>query len=146
MKVILKKFVKNVGRVGDVVEVSDGYAKNFLFKQNLAVPANAENMNTNNQQKQAEARAKAEAKAEAIRIKGIIDGTSVTIKATIGKNGNLFGSITNKEISEELAKQNINVDKKKIVLDKTIKTLGTYKVVCKLYPEIVANLTVVVTE
>lgn len=142
MKVILKKQVKNVGRAGDVVDVSDGFAKNFLFKQNLAVPANAENVNINNLQKKSEAKAKAEAKAEAGRLAEVLKNTTVTIKASIGKNGTLFGSVTNKEISEELAKLGIEIDKKKIVLDQPIKTLGKHKVVCKLYPEIQAVLQV----
>lgn len=144
MKVILKKMVKNVGRAGDVVNVSDGYAKNFLFKQDLAIPATAENMNVNNIQKQAEARAKAEAKAEAIELARVLKNVTVTVKATIGKNGNLFGSVTNKEISEELLKLSYNVDKKKIVLSEPIKTLGTYKVALKLYPEVSGELNVVV--
>lgn len=144
MKVILKKTVKNVGRAGDVVDVSDGYGKNFLLKQNLAVLANAENMNVNNLQKKSEAKAKAEAKAEAERIAKILKETTVRVKATIGKNGSLFGSVTNKEISEELNKMGLNVDKKKIILDAPIKSCGNYKVVCKLYPEVSSTLQVVV--
>jgi len=146
MKVILKKIVKNVGRAGDVVEVSDGYAKNCLLKQGLAVPANAENLNTNNMQKKAEEKAKREAKAAAEEMKKILETKTVTIKATVGKNGNLFGSITNKEISEELMRQNLDVDKKKIVLDSPIKSLGNFNVTVKLYPEVTTVLKVVVTE
>lgn len=142
MKVILKKMVKNVGRAGDVVDVSDGYAKNCLLKQNLAIPANAENLNINKMQKQSEAKAKAEAKAEAIKLAEVLKNTVVKVKATIGKNGTLFGSVTNKEISEELTRMGLDVDKKKIVLDQPIKALGNYKVVCKLYPEVSANLAV----
>ena len=144
MKVILKKMVKNVGRAGDVVVVSDGYAKNCLFKQNLAIPANAENLNVNTLQKKAEERAKAEAKAEAIRLAEIFKNLTITLKATIGKNGTLFGSVTNKEIADGLAKAGYEVDKKKIVLDQPIKALGTYKVNCKLYPEVSGVITVVV--
>jgi len=144
MKVILKKMVKNVGRAGDVVDVSDGYAKNFLLKQDLAIPANAENMNINKLQKQSEAKAKAEAKAEAIRLSGVLKETTVIVKATIGKNGTLFGSVTNKEISEELVKMGLDIDKKKIILNQPIKALGNYKVTCKLYPEVTAIVNVVV--
>ena len=144
MKVILKKQVKNVGRAGDVVDVSDGYAKNFLFKQQLAVPASAENMNVNTLQKKAEERAKDEAKAEAIKLAEILKNETVKIKATIGKNGTLFGSVTNKEISEELLKMGYEVDKKKIVLSAPIKALGGYTVQLKLYPEVSANLKVLV--
>lgn len=144
MKVILKKQVKNVGRAGDVVEVSDGYAKNFLFKQQLAIPANAENMNVNTLQKKAEEKAKAEAKAEAIRLAEIFKNVVVKVKATIGKSGTLFGSVTNKEIAEELKNMGYDVDKKKIVLSSPIKSLGNYKVALKLYPEVSANLSVIV--
>ena len=144
MKVILKKQVKNVGRAGDVVEVSDGYAKNFLFKQQLASPANAENMNVNTLQKKAEEKAKAEAKAEAIRLAEIFKNVVVKVKATIGKSGTLFGSVTNKEIAEELKNMGYDVDKKKIVLSSPIKSLGSYKVALKLHPEVSANLSVVV--
>lgn len=142
MKVILKKMVKNVGRAGDVVDVSDGYAKNCLLKQNLAIPANAENLNINKMQKQSEAKAKAEAKSEAIKLAEVLKNTVVKVKATIGKNGTLFGSVTNKEISEELTRMGLDVDKKKIVLDQPIKALGNYKVVCKLYPEVSTTLAV----
>ena len=144
MKVILTKHVKNVGRAGDVVDVSDGYGKNFLLKQNLAVPANAENMNINKLQKQSEAKAKAEAKADAIKMAEVLKNTVVKVKASIGKNGTLFGSVTNKEISEELSRMGLDVDKKKIALNQPIKALGNYKVLCKLYPEVSATLEVVV--
>lgn len=146
MKVILKKLVKNVGKAGDVVEVSDGYAKNCLLKQGLAVPASADNLNTNNLQKKAEEKAKREAKAAAEEMKKILDNLTLTIKATVGKNGNLFGSITNKEIADELLKQKLDVDKKKIVISSPIKTLGNYQVTVKLYAEVSAKLKVVVCE
>ena len=144
MKVILKKMVKNVGRAGDVVEVSDGYAKNCLLKQNLAIPASAENLNVNTLQKKAEERARAEAKSEALKLAEVFKNLTITIKATIGKNGTLFGSVTNKEIADGLAKAGYEIDKKKIVLDQPIKALGTYKVNCKLYPEVSGTITVVV--
>ena len=146
MKVILKKLVKNVGKAGDVVEVSDGYAKNCLLKQGLAVPASADNLNTNNLQKKAEEKAKREAKAAAEEMKKILDNLTLTIKATVGKNGNLFGSITNKESADELLKQKLDVDKKKIVISSPIKTLGNYQVTVKLYAEVSAKLKVVVCE
>lgn len=142
MKVILKKQVKNVGRAGDVVDVTDGYAKNFLLKQQLAIPASAENLNVNTLQKKAEEKAKAEAKKEALIIAEKLKNEVVKIKVTIGKNGTLFGSVTNKEISEELSKMGYEIDKKKIVLSSPIKTLGEFKVVVKLYAEVSANLKV----
>ncbi len=144
MKVILTKDVKAQGKKGDIINVSDGYASNFLFKQGLAVPANLGNVNINSREKAAEAKAKAEAKAAAEELAAKINRMGVTIPAKIGKNGQLFGSITNKEIADELAKQGLEIDKKKIVLDGPIKAQGTYKVQIKLYAEVSAKLTVVV--
>ena len=146
MKVILKKVVKNLGKEGDVVNVSDGYARNFLFKQGLAVEANAVNMNENNQAKQAQARQFEQDKQEAIALANKLSNIVVTIKVATGKNGQLFGAVTNKEISEELAKLGFNVDKKKIVVNAPIKTLGNYEVLCKLFIEVSCKLKVEVKE
>ena len=146
MKVILKKMVKNLGKEGDVVNVSDGYARNFLFKQGLAVEANAVNMNENNQAKQAQARQFEQDKQEAIALANKLSNIVVTIKVATGKNGQLFGAVTNKEISEELAKLGFNVDKKKIVVNAPIKTLGNYEVLCKLFIEVSCKLKVEVKE
>lgn len=144
MKVILTKQVKNVGKAGDVVNVSDGYAKNFLFKQGLAIEANQENMNVNTQAKQKAERERAMQKAEAEALAVKLKDIEVVVKASTGKNGQMFGSVTNKEISEELEKMGYNVDKKKIVLNAPIKNLGTYEVTCKLFPEVTCKLKVVV--
>ena len=146
MKVILKKMVKNLGKEGDVVNVSDGYARNFLFKQGLAVEANAVNMNENNQAKQAQARQFEQDKQEAIALANKLSNIVVTIKVATGKNGQLFGAVTNKEISEELAKLGFNVDKKKIVVNAPIKTLGNYEVLCTLFIEVSCKLKVEVKE
>ena len=146
MKVILKKVVKNLGKEGDVVNVSDGYARNFLFKQGLAVEANTVNMNENNQAKQAQARQFEQDKQEAIALANKLSNIVVTIKVATGKNGQLFGAVTNKEISEELAKLGFNVDKKKIVVNAPIKTLGNYEVLCKLFIEVSCKLKVEVKE
>lgn len=144
MKVIFLDNVKGVGKKGEIKEVSDGYANNFLFKQKLAVPATAGNLNVNKGQKEAQARAKAIEKAEAEAMKVKLEKVQVQIGATIGKNGSLFGSITNKEISDELAKMGLVVDKKKIVLDSPIKAVGNYVVSVKLYTDVNAKLKVVV--
>ena len=110
------------------------------MKQNLAVLANAENLNVNTLQKKAEERAKAEAKAEALQLAEVFKNLTITLKATIGKNGTLFGSVTNKEIAEGLAKAGYEPDKKKIVLDQPIKALGVYKVNCKLVKNKLHNI------
>ena len=133
MRVILVKDVKAQGKKGDVIEVSDGYANNFLLKNKLAIPANAGNMNINNRQKAEEARRIAEetakAKADAEKLKDV----GLTFEIEMGERGKAFGSISAKEISEELAKLGYKIDKKNINLAKPIKTEGVFVVDVKLY-------------
>ena len=133
MKVILLKDVKSQGKKGDVINVSDGYANNFLFKNGLAVPANQANVNTNNKQKEAEAKRIAEetaaAKADAEKMKTM----ELVFNIEVGANGKAFGSISGKEIAEELSKKGIAIDKKQVVLNNPIKMVGNYDVEIKLY-------------
>ncbi len=143
MKVILKQDVKGLGKMEDLVNVSDGYARNYLFPRGLAAEANAGNINVMNTKKQAEKskrdRELAHAKELALKVKE----TVVVIKSKSGENGKLFGSITSKDISDKLKSDfNIDIDKKKIVLPDPIKSLGTTEVEVKLYPEVSAKLTV----
>lgn len=141
MKVILKEDIKGVGKKDQVINASDGYARNFLFPKNKAVEANAENMSklkakqdSNNYRKEQE---KEEAKRTADKISKIM--LKIPVKA--GENGKIFGGVSTKEISELLEKNyQIKVDKKKIELKETIKTLGTTNVNIKLYEGVVANL------
>ena len=133
MKVILLKDVKSQGKKGDVINVSDGYANNFLLKNNLAVPANASNVNTNNRQKAEEARIIAEETARAKELAKKLSDTGIDFEIEMGERGKAFGSISSKEISEELAKLGFVVEKKNINLDKPIKTEGTFIVDVKLY-------------
>ena len=144
MKVILQKDVKGQGKRGQLVNVSDGYARNFLFPKNLAVPANADNMNKMIMQDKAqEAAEKAEAEAIAEKLKAVV----VKIPAKAGTGGRLFGAVTSKEISEALQAQcGLNVAKTKIVQDEPIKSFGTYQLKCKLGYEITGTLNVVVSE
>jgi len=140
MKVILLKDVKAQGKRGDVINVSDGYANNFLLKNGLAVPANKENVTKNDKEKAAAAKLHAEQKAEAEALKKVLEGLTVEVKTSVGANGKAFGSITNKEIEDELAKLGITLDKKKITIDSPIKTVGNFVVTCKLFPEVSAAL------
>ena len=147
MKVILNADIKGVGKKNEIINASDGYARNFLFPKKLAVPADAQNMNVLNAKKASEQHKKnvefEEAKKTQEKMKEIV----VKIKTKAGENGKTFGSITSKEISENLEKQfKIKVDKKKISLPEQIKTLGTYIVDVKLFEGVVGKLTVVVTE
>ena len=133
MKVILVKDVKAQGRKGDTINVSDGYANNYLFKNGLAIPANQANVNINTRQKENEAKRIAEetakAKADAEKLKDV----TVNFQIEMGERGKAFGSITGKEISEELGRLGFVVDKKDVVLSKPIKTEGLFEVELKLY-------------
>ena len=142
MKVILLKDVKAQGKKGDVINVSDGYANNFLLKNGLAVPANQANMNTNNKQKEAEAKRIAEETAAAKAIAEKIKDMELQFAIEVGERGKAFGSIGGKEIAEALAKQSIVVDKKAVVLDSPIKREGVYEVDLKLYKGVSAKLKV----
>ena len=147
MKVILKQDVKGSGKKGQLIEVSDGYARNFLLARGLAMEANAQNMNVLKAKEASAAhhaqvdRENAEAAAKALNDK------TVKIVAKAGTGGRLFGSVTSKDIAAELKKQlKVDVDKKKIVLDSDIKAFGTYPVEIKLYSGVAAKINVMVAE
>jgi len=141
MKVLLLKDVKNLGKAGEVKEVADGYGKNFLIGKGLALHASTEVLNRHKAEQKKLALKKEEEIAKAKDLAQKISSTKLTIKHKVGANGHLIGSVTNKEISEELEKQfSIIIDKKNIALDTKIKTIGIFEVVCKLGHSIVANL------
>ena len=147
MKVLLLQDVKGKGKKDTIVDVSDGYARNFLLPKGVAVEANAKIMNDyKNKQaakKHHEEMEKAAAKETAERLSGIV----VKIYATGGADSRLYGAVTSKEISEELEKQHgIIVDKRKIVLEDPIKAYGSYTLDAKLYPEISGKINVIVTQ
>lgn len=142
MKVILTQDVKSQGKKGDIINVSDGYARNFLFKNNLAVEANAANVNSINIKKAADAHRKQEEKAAAAELAKKLDATEVTVSIKTGENGRLYGSLGGGDIAAALEEKGIEIDKRKIVLTSPIKVLGTYKVSVKPYAEITATLTV----
>ena len=147
MKVILQQDVKGQGKRGQLVNVSDGYARNFLFPKNLAVPANADNMNKMIMQDKAKkaqmAAEKAEAEAVAAKLKEIV----VKIPAKAGTGGRLFGAVTSKEIADALqAQHGIAIPKTKIVQDEPIKAFGGYELKVKLGYEVTGTLKVVVAE
>ena len=137
MKVILQQDVKGQGKKGQMVEVSDGYGRNFLLPRKLAVEATAENVNTMKMQDRARQARLAEEKAAAQALAERLKGVQVNIKARAGQGGKLFGSITSKEISEELKAQfGLDVGKSKIVLSDPIKSFGAFDVKCKLGSEV----------
>ena len=147
MKVILQQDVRGQGKKGQMVEVSDGYGRNFLLPRKLAVEATAENVNTMKMQDKAKQARMAEEKAQAQATAEQLKGCQVKIKARAGQGGRLFGSITSKEISEELkAQYAIDVNKSKIVLSEPIKSFGSFEVKCKLGSEVSGTIYVLVGE
>lgn len=143
MKVILLEDIKGVGKKDEVINASDGYARNFLFPKKLAVPADTGNMSRLNAKKASEAHKKELEIQKAKELANIIDKIELLIKVKAGENGKIFGGVTNKEISEELKKvHNLEIDKKKIVLKENIKNLGRFNVDVRLYEGIVSKLTV----
>lgn len=147
MKVILQQDVKGQGKKGQLIEVSDGYARNFLLPKKLALPATADNMNVMKQQEAARKAQMEREKAEAQAIAEKLAGCMVKISAKAGQGGKLFGSVTSKEISDALAQQfGMDVAKNKIVLPDAIKQFGTYQVKAKLGYEVSGTINVVVSE
>ncbi|MDD6612408.1 MAG: 50S ribosomal protein L9 [Butyricicoccus sp.] len=147
MKVILQQDVKGKGKKGQLVEVSEGYGRNYLLPRKLAILATADNMNQMKQaeesRKHREAVERAEAEANAKKFEEIM----VHMTAKGGTSGRIFGSVTSKEIAAQLKKEHgIEINKQKIVLDEAIKTFGTFELKVKLYPEVVGKLKVQVTE
>lgn len=147
MKVILRQDVKGQGKKGQLVEVSDGYARNFLLPRKLAVEASADAMNTMKLQEKAKLAKMAAEKAQAEAIAEQLKGCQVKLNARAGAGGKLFGSITSKEIAEALKVQhNIELNKSKIVQDEPIRTFGAFQLKVKLGYEVVGTLYVLVTE
>lgn len=147
MKVILSQDVKGQGKKGQMVNVSDGYARNFLLPRGLAVEANNANVNTMNTQNAAKEHHKEMALKAAQELAARIEGKTVTLTAKMGENGKLFGSITVKEIAEAIEKSlGVSVDKKKVDLANPIKGAGVYGVTVKLHPSVTAKVNVAVKE
>ena len=146
MKVILLQDVKSVGKKGDVVNISDGYARNFLFPKKLAQEANDVNMHILNKKNEADRKKKTAEIEAAQKLANELKDKEVVIYTKAGEGGKLFGAITSKDISQEMDKQlNVSVDKKKIVIN-TIKNIGIYTAEVKLYPEISTKIKVVIKE
>ena len=147
MKVILLQDVKGKGKKGQMLEVSDGYARNFMLPKKLAIEATPDAINTMKMNDKATAERIAREKAEALEISKKLRAMTLTVKAKGGGAGRLFGSVTNQEIADALEKNGgIKLDKRKIVIADPIKAVGTYTVTCKLGYEISAPLTVKIEE
>ena len=146
MKVILTQDVKGKGKKGQMIEVSDGYARNFMLPKKLAIEATADAINTMKMNDKATQERIAREKAEALETSKKLRAMTLVVKAKGGGAGRLFGAVTNAEIASALEKQGIKLDQRKIVLNETIKNVGTYTATCKLGYEINAPLTVKIEE
>ncbi len=143
MKVILQTDVKGMGKRGEIVNTSDGYARNYLFPRKLAIEADKQNLNEWSAKKSSEAHKKELEKQKAIKIKEKIEKEVLTVKVKAGENGKTFGSITSKEISENIEKEfKETVDKKKINITEPIKTVGRHTVELRLFEGVTAKLQV----
>lgn len=147
MKIILQQDVKALGKKGDLVEVSDGYARNFILPKKLGVEANNANLNDLKLKKANEEKVAAENLAKAQELKKELEGKIINVAIKSGEGGKTFGAVTGKEIAQAAKEQyGFEVDKKKIVLKESIKNLGTYEVPLKLHPKVTATLRVRVDE
>lgn len=147
MKVILLQDIKNVGKKDEIINSSDGYARNYLFPKKLAVEATKDNLNQLKARQETAKRKKEQEKEEAKQLAEKLKKITLSIQVKAGENGKIFGGVTAKEIAENLKEQqSIEIDKKKIIVKETIKALGNYSVEIKLYEGISANLAVSVRE
>ena len=147
MKVILLQDVKSLGKKGEIVNVNDGYARNFILPKKLGLEANGKNMNDLKLQKNNEAKVAKEHLEAAKELAKQLEAGKVEVAIKVGEGGKVFGSVSNKEIAGEVKKQlGLEIDKKKVQLKDALKTLGTHKVPVKLHPEVTAEVTVEVKE
>lgn len=143
MKLILQQEVKKLGKKGDVIEVSEGYARNYLLPQKLAIPATSGNLNAARQQKDIEAHKAKRLLDEARLHAAQLAKLKVTVAVKTGEGGKLFGSVTSKDIADALkAQHGIELDKRKIELKEAVKNLGSFQVVIKLHPEVATQIEV----
>lgn len=147
MKIILLQDVKSLGKKGEIVNVNDGYARNFILPKKLGLEANGKNMNDLKLQKNNEAKIAKEHLEAAKETAKQLEAGKVEVAIKVGEDGKVFGSVSNKEIAAEVKKQlGLEIDKKKVQLKDALKTLGTHKVPVKLHPEVTAEVTVEVKE
>lgn len=143
MKVILQKDVKKIGKKGEVVEVAEGYGRNYLLPRGLAVEASAGNMRQVDQRKQAESKKAERELRDAQKMEKALQRDALTVQAKVGEGGKLFGSITTQEITDQLRKQfSVEIDKRKVELKEPIKSLGEHSAVVKVHPKVHVPITV----
>ena len=141
MKVILKEDVRNIGTMGQIVDVADGYARNFLVPKGLAVDANVKNIRAMEHAKKTIQEKAKKIRGQAQDLSDKIANMTIMIKAKSGEEGKLFGSVTSMDIAEQMKNQGIDIDKKKIVIEEPIKRLGSYSVGIKLHSDVTTQVT-----
>ncbi len=147
MKIILLQDEKKLGKKGDIIEASDGYARNYILPKKIGVEATAKNMNDLKLQKANDAKVAQEQLDAAKKLAGELEAKQVVVKIRAGENGKAFGSVSTKEIAAAVKEQhNLEIDKKKIQLPEALKNFGSYEVTVKLHPQVTAKLTVKVSE
>ena len=144
MRIILKQDIHDLGLEGDIVDVARGYARNYLIPKGIALEANAQNIKLTEMQRKKIEVMRLEAREEAEKVKENMSDIVITISQKVGEENKLYGSVTSMDIAAHLEKQGITIDRRKIVLDKPIKTVGEHEVAVKLYPEVTAYIKVVV--
>jgi large subunit ribosomal protein L9 len=144
MQVILREDVEKLGNRGAIVKVADGYARNFLLPRKLAVPATESNKKIVEQEREAYLRREAKVKGDAEDLAKLLAGITLTFKHRVGENDQLFGSVTAKDIAEALDKQKFTIDRRKVILEEPIKTLGEHKVTLRLHREVSTEISVLV--
>ncbi|SPF32462.1 50S ribosomal subunit protein L9 [Candidatus Desulfosporosinus infrequens] len=143
MKVILQADVKGTGKKGQVFEVADGFARNFLFPKKLAIEATSGNIQDISHKQVLEERRKEKEKENAVELAGKLNALQIEVKTKTGEGGRLFGSVTSKEIADALKKQHgVEVDKRKLEVKEPIKALGNYEILVKIHQDVVAKLQV----
>ncbi len=144
MEIILREDIEKLGSRGALVKVADGYARNFLLPKRLAVPATASNKKIVEQEREAYLRREAKQKGEAEGLAQIMENVRLTFKHRVGENDHLFGSVTAKDIADVLEAQNYHVERRRVLLEEPIRTLGEFKVPVRLHREVTTEITVVV--
>ncbi|UCE78594.1 MAG: 50S ribosomal protein L9 [Nitrospiraceae bacterium] len=142
MRIILREDVSTIGKIGDIIDVSDGYARNYLLPKKLAIEANKKNIREFEHYKNAMLRKAEKVKQASQSVADRLASTTLTIKATSGNDGKLFGAVTNIDIAEALKAEGFEIDRKKISLEEPIKRLGTHSVTVKLHPEISSQVSI----
>ena len=146
MKVVLKDDVKNVGKMGQIADVADGFARNYLLPRGLAIEANTKNLKSMEHEKRIIQEKAKKIRNSALDLSQKISAMTLVIKAKAGEEGKLFGAVTTMDIAEQMKNEGVEIDKKRIFLDEPIKRLGTYSVSVKVHPEVSTQLNVQVVE